>query len=231
MIRGARVSGGFSRSRGGRLSWRRQSCQPENRQQRALRQRLIPMVRHGNGSPLGVCPDEVASTRAVVPEVGGFEQSLDLSVVQGLHWETFSPRPKSMPSVTSTRYLRSSASFPPSVKHSGCPRTSARYRSPSCVTSATKCSPCVSNSMTDGMALAVPPHGLPRVDTTNTSVFASASSRLMPYRCNFRSARRARSRSRVKVLSSVCMSRIIAKIGGGWTNQFEKRKICEVAKL
>jgi len=82
MIRGAGVSGGFSRSCGGRrLSWRRQSCQLENRQQCTLRQWLISMVRHGNGSSFGICPDEVASARAVVPEVGGFEQFLDLSVV------------------------------------------------------------------------------------------------------------------------------------------------------
>jgi len=203
------------KERGGRgreLPWRWQSCQSENRQQRALRQRLISMVWHGNGFPLGVCPDEVTSARAIMPEVGGFEYPFDLSVVQGFHRETFSPSPKSMPSVTSTRYLRSSASFPPSVKHSGCPRTSARYRSPSCVTSAIKCSPCVSNSMTDGTSLVALPHGLPRVDTMSTSVFASASSRLMPYRCNLRSARRQRSRSSVKVLSSVCMVRIIPKL-------------------
>jgi hypothetical protein len=66
---------------GRRLSWRRQSCQLENRQQCTLRQWLISMVRHGNGSSFGICPDEVASARAVVPEVGGFEQFLDLSVV------------------------------------------------------------------------------------------------------------------------------------------------------
>ena len=203
------------------LSRWRQARQPENRQQRTLRQRLISVVRHGNRASLGVCPDKMATACAVVPEFCIFEDAFNLFVVQGLHRETFSPSPKSMPSVTSIRYWRSSASFPPSVKHSGCPRTSARYLSPSRVTSATKCSPCVSNSMTDGMALAVSPHGLPRVDKMNTSVFARASSRLMPYRCNFLSARRARSRSRVKVLSSVCMAHIIAKIGGAGLVQFE----------
>ena len=168
---------------------------------------------HRNRSTLGIFPDEMATACAVVPEFCIFEDAFDLFVIQGLHRETFSPSPKSMPSVTSTRYWRSSASFPPSVKHSGCPRTSARYLLPSRVTSATKCSPCVSNSMTDGTGRTVSPHGLPRVDTTNTSVFAKASSRLIPYRCNLRPARRARSRSIVKVLSSVCMICILPYSG------------------
>ena len=195
------------------LSGRLQSRQFENGQQCTLWQRLIPMMWHGNRSTLGIFPDEMATACAVVPEFCIFEDAFDLFVGQGLHRETFSPSPKSMPSVTSTRYWRSSASFPPSVKHSGCPRTSARYLLPSRVTSATKCSPCVSNSMTDGTGRTVSPHGLPRVDTTNTSVFAKASSRLIPYRCNLRSARRARSRSIVKVLSSVCMVCILPYSG------------------
>lgn len=213
MRRRAGVSGGFSRRRGGRgSSWRWQSRQSEYRQQRALRQWMVPVVRHGNRSAIGVCPDEMTAACAVVAEAGRLEDAFHLSVVQGFHRSDFSPSPKSMPSVTSTRYWRSSASFPPSVKHSGCPRTSAIYLLPSCVTSATKCSPCVSNSMTDGTGRTVSPHGLPRVDTTNTSVLSSASSRLMPYRCNLRSARRTRSRSRVNVRSSVCMWHIISKL-------------------
>ena len=193
-----------------RLSRRLQSSQSENGQQSALWQGSIPVMRHWNRASFGVYPDKMAAARAVVPEFGILEDAFDLFVAQGLHLETFLPRPKSMPSVTSTRYWRNSASFPPSVKHSGCPRTSARYLSPSCVTSATKCSPCVSNSMTDGTGRTVSPHGLPRVDTMNTRVFVKASSRLMPYRCNLRSARRARSRSILKVLSSVFMPRIVS---------------------
>ena len=192
------------------LPWRRQARQSENRQQSALWQWSISMVRHWNRPPLGILPDEMAAACAVMPKVGVLEYAFDLPVGQWFHREAFLPRPKSMPSVTSTRYWRSSASVPPSVKHSGCPRTSARYLSPSCVTSAIKCSPCVSNSMTEGMGQTGSSYGLPRVDTMNTSVFSSASSRLMPYRCNLRLARRARSRSRVKVLSSVRMACILS---------------------
>ena len=143
---GARVLVGFSLWRGWWGSSRRgQTRQPENRQQRALRQWIVSVVRYGNRPTIGVCPDEMTAAGAIVPKVGCLQDAFHLSVGQGFHRATFSPRPKSMPSVTSTRYRRSSASLPPSVKHSGCPRTSARYRSPSCVTSATKCSPCVSN--------------------------------------------------------------------------------------
>ena len=91
------------------LSGRLQSRQFENGQQCTLWQRLIPMMWHGNRSTLGIFPDEMATACAVVPEFCIFEDAFDLFVGQGLHRETFSPSPKSMPSVTSTRYWRSSA--------------------------------------------------------------------------------------------------------------------------